>query len=253
MLTAQGVTHLGHVRKINEDSWLGELDLGLFVVADGMGGHNAGEIASTLAVEAIRGFLARTANDDDVTWPYGIDPKLSFNANRLATALKLANRRVFKASENRDEYTGMGTTGVVVLIDDGWLIYASVGDSRIYSFLAGRLQQLTSDDSWVSEVLAREPSVDQASLRHHPMRNVLTNVIGARESLDVTVTERALTDGELLLLCSDGLHSAVDARIMEAILASGSSTDALAEQLVQAALQGPADDNITALVVRYDP
>src|SRR5437660_1222821 len=98
MLTAHGVTHQGRVRKVNEDSCFADVELGLFVVADGMGGHNAGEVASTLAVEAIRRFISRTNDGRDATWPYGIDPDLSFNANRVSTSLKLANRRVFKAS-----------------------------------------------------------------------------------------------------------------------------------------------------------
>ena len=141
MLTVHGVTHPGRVRKINEDSWLGDIDLGVFVVADGMGGHNAGEIASKLAIESVRGFLLRTSDSDDCTWPYGIDPTLSFNANRLMTSLKLANHCVFKVGESRDEYTGMGTTAVAVVISHGRLIYSGVGDSRIYSFVEGRLQQ----------------------------------------------------------------------------------------------------------------
>jgi protein phosphatase len=252
MLTAHGATHPGRVRKINEDSWLSDVDLGVFVVADGMGGHNAGEVASKLAVEAVQGFLVRTRDGDDCTWPYGIDPKLSLNANRLMTSLKLANRRVFKVGEDQDDYAGMGTTAVAVLVDCDRLIYAGVGDSRIYSFVEGRLQQLTTDDSWIVEVLAREPGMDQTSLLHHPLRNVLTNVIGARGTIEVTVTERPLRDGELLLLCSDGLHGAVDSKTIEGILASGSSVDGIAERLVQAALQGAANDNITALVVRYD-
>lgn len=252
MLTAHGVTHPGRVRKINEDSWFCDVDLGVFVVADGMGGHNAGEVASKLAVEAMQGFLVRTEDSDDCTWPYGIDPKLSFNANRLMTSLKLANRRVFKVGENRDDYTGMGTTAVAVLIEYDRLVYAGVGDSRIYSFVEGRLQQLTADDSWIAEVLAREPGMDETALLHHPMRNVLTNVIGARVTIEVTVTERPLRDGELLLLCSDGLHGAVDSKTIEGIVASGASVDRIADELLQAALQGTASDNITALVVRYD-
>ena len=133
MFTAHGVTHAGRVRKVNEDSLLTEPGLGLFVVADGMGGHNAGEVASKLAVEAIRGFLERSRNGEDFTWPYGLNPSLSFLANRLMTATKLANRRVVKAGESRDEYTGLGTTVVVALIEDGQLAYTGVGDSRIYS------------------------------------------------------------------------------------------------------------------------
>ena len=252
MLTAHGVTHPGRVRTINEDSWLSDVDLGLFVVADGMGGHNAGEVASRLAIEAIRGFLVRTTEDHDITWPYGINPELSFNANRLMTSLKLANRRIFRVAENRDDYAGMGTTSVAVLIEDGRLVYAGVGDSRIYSFVDGRLEQLTSDDSLIEEMLAQDSGMDRESLLHHPMRNVLTNVIGARETLAVAVVERPLRVGEVLLMSSDGLHGALDRETMEGILAGGAPIDVLAERLVETVLQGTAKDNVTALVVRYD-
>ena len=133
MLTAHGVSHPGRVRSKNEDVWLSALDLGLFIVADGMGGQNAGEIASSLAVDAIRSFVARTRQGDAVAWPFGEDPVLSHGANRVLTALKLANERVFKSGESEEQQNGMGTTAVVVLIEQSRLIYAGVGDSRIYS------------------------------------------------------------------------------------------------------------------------
>ncbi len=253
MLTAHGVTHPGRVRSMNEDAWLSQIDLGLFVVADGMGGHNAGEVASSLAVDAIRLFVERTSQGDDLTWPFGVDPHLSFGANRVLTAMKLANQRVFKSSESLDERAGMGTTAVTALVESGRLIYAGVGDSRIYSWSEGRLLQLTADDSWVSDVVAQQTGVNPASLRHHPMRNVLTNAIGTRETLELTVYERALANGDVLLLCTDGLHTAVADAEVETILGSGAGVEVMAERLVAAALQGTASDNITALVLRYEP
>ena len=252
MVTAHTVTHPGKVRNINEDCCLADMDLGFFVVADGMGGHNAGEVASRLAVEAIRGFLMLTRGGEAVTWPYGLDPDLSFDGNRLLTSLKLANRRVFKASESRDEFTGMGTTAVAVLIDGDHAIYSSVGDSRLYSYRDNRLEQLTRDDSWVAEILAREPGLDEAYLSRHPMRHVLTNVIGARETIEVQVRERTLAPGERLLLCSDGLYRELgDARIAS-ILSEQSPVASVAEKLIETALRGAAADNITALLIGCD-
>jgi protein phosphatase len=249
MLTAHGVTHPGRVRKSNEDALFSDPVMGLFIVADGMGGHNAGEVASQLAIETIRVFLQRSAGGDDVTWPYGIDPSLSFQANRLMTSIRLANRRVFKAGESRDEYTGLGTTVVAALVDDSVLTFSGVGDSRIYLFASGRMEQITEDDSWVATVLAREPGMSETQLAAHPMRHVLTNVLGAREPMDMDVGERTLEGGETLLLCSDGLHGALDDREIEQVLASDRPADEKASELVRLALERDGGDNISGLVV----
>src|SRR3954462_4807565 len=253
MLTAHGVSHRGRVRSTNEDAWLSALDLGLFVVADGMGGQNAGEVASAMAVDTIRGFVEQTSGSAVVTWPFGVDPRLSPGANRVLTALKLANRCVFQSGEDV-ERRGMGTTVVAVLVEGQQVIYVSVGDSRIYSWRRGELRQLTADDSWVSQFLANQPAADPALLRHHPMRSVLTNVVGPKETLEFTVHERPLDDrGEVLLLCSDGLHSALADSEIGAILSSGAAATAIADQRGAAALDGPAAKNIPPLVIRFDP
>jgi protein phosphatase len=253
MLVAHGVTHPGTVRKINEDSLFWDLELGLFIVADGMGGHNAGEVASRLAVDTMKGFMQRSRDGDDFTWPYGIDPQLSFDANRMMTAIKLANRRVFKAGESRDEYTGMGTTVVAALVLDDKVIYSGVGDSRIYRYRGGALTQLTKDDSWVATILAREPGMDEATLASHPMRHVLTNVIGAREQTEMDVDEQALNPGDVLLLCTDGLHGAIDDRTIDQVLREHADVNHAADRLVHTALERNGTDNITGLVVRYTP
>lgn len=252
MFTAHGVTHAGHVRKANEDSLLIDPDLGLFIVADGMGGHNAGEVASKLAVEAIRGFLARSQSGEEFTWPYGLNPTMSFLGNRLMTATKLANRRVVKAGESRDEYTGLGTTVVVALMEDGQMAFTGVGDSRIYSYANGALAQITEDDSWVATVIGRS-AADEPARSSHPMKHVLTNVLGAREPLDMDVSERPIEPGELLLLCSDGLHGAVGDDVFREVLGSDRSVEAMAADLVRMALERDGGDNITALVVRCQP
>jgi serine/threonine protein phosphatase PrpC len=256
MLTAHGATHPGRVRKNNEDSLYADPALGLFVVADGMGGHNAGEVASKLAIETIKNFLAMSQDGDDFTWPYGLDPALSFHANRLMTAVKLANRRVFKVGESRDEYTGLGTTVVAALVDEGHLIFSGVGDSRIYVWNGDRLDQITQDDSWAATVLGRDhrdkkgKDKEDPSLATHPLRHVLTNVLGARETLEMDVSERDFAGQDVVLLCSDGLHGALDDDAIAQVLASKSSATAMADQLVALALERDGNDNITALVVR---
>jgi protein phosphatase len=139
---------------------------------------------------------------------------------------------------------------VAALVEEGQLVVAGVGDSRIYSYRGGKLDQITQDDSWVATVLARDPGRDEASLASHPMRHVLTNVLGAREQLDMDVDERTATEEEALLLCSDGLHGALDDKTLESVLSSGDSAQQMAERLVKLALGKDGSDNITALVVK---
>src|SRR5947208_3442089 len=143
MLTVSYRTHPGAVRPINEDSVAWEPDLSFVAIADGMGGHNAGEVASKLAIDTVRGFLQKSASSNDFTWPFGVDPALSFAANRLMTAMKIANRRVFRVAEERAEYGGMGTTLVAGIVDGNKLTFANVGDSRIYSFTSSEFRQLS--------------------------------------------------------------------------------------------------------------
>ena len=150
-----------------------------------MGGHKAGEVAAQLAIDAISGFVSRSENDNDVTWPYGIDDSLSFDGNRLRTAICLANRRVFRAAESTDDYGGMGTTIVGLLVSGAQAAIGSVGDSRVYRLSGGRLLQVTTDDSWASTILGQDPSLKPADIAKHPMRNVLTNVLGGRSTVEV--------------------------------------------------------------------
>jgi serine/threonine protein phosphatase PrpC len=252
MITASGATHTGHVRRINEDAFLCDVDLGLFIVGDGMGGHHAGEVASTLAVEAIRAFLARTFQGEELTWPYGIDPTLSFDGNRVLTALRLANRRVFKEGESHEDYSGMGTTIVVGLFVDNRIVFSSVGDSRIYCLADGTLAQLTEDDTWV-RMMAGRGDVDRAAAPNHPMRHVLTNVVGARDQIECRIVEQTLDREATFLFATDGLHDLVEPEAIAAVLGSGKPPALAAEQLIQEALERGGHDNITALVVQYRP
>jgi protein phosphatase len=237
------------VRRTNEDALFIDEGLGLLIVADGMGGHAAGEVASRLAVEAVVGFIRRTTEDHEQSWPYGIDSTLSFNANRLRTAVHLANRRVFREAESHDDYTGMGTTIVAALVLDGVMSIAHVGDSRMYHASNDQLLQLTRDDSWSARVLVQPAAAPAAEL--HPMRHVLTNVLGARDSTDIHVQERPVGPGDLLLLCTDGLHGSLDDQAIQAVLSPRASMERTAEALVRAALERGSRDNVTALVALY--
>jgi len=252
VIRASAVSDVGRVRKTNEDAFISDGEVRLFAVADGMGGHEAGEIASALAIEALGGFIRRSAADTDFSWPYGLDRTLSYDANRLRTAIHLANRRIFRAAESNDDYSGMGTTIVGVLVCDGRVAIGHVGDSRVYLWRNGALEQLTQDDSWAASILAQDPRMTPADIARHPMRNVLTNVLGAREQVDVHLVERDLESGDVLLLCSDGLHGVLGADALGALLAAHSDVDEAARELVEEALDAGSHDNVTALVIRYE-
>jgi protein phosphatase len=247
-LSAHGATDPGR-RASNEDALFVDVSGGLFIVADGMGGHNAGEVASRLAVDTISEFILH-AHETDPAWPSDVDAELSAEANRVRNAVRLANRQVIRASDARLEYAGMGTTVVVSLVHADRMSFAGVGDSRVYLWQpGGALHLLTQDDSWVAMVLAREPGMTETALAQHPMRHVLTSVIGAKPDMDPRVSERPLSSGDVLLLCSDGLHGVLAADVIASILGSKRTAEEMANDLVGSAVAHGAPDNVTAVVV----
>lgn len=252
MIDVHGVSNPGPVRKTNEDSFFSDPSLQLLIVADGLGGHAAGEVASKLAVETISSFVRRIDEEGELSWPYGIEPNLSFGGNLLRTAVHLANRRVFRAAERDDEYTGMATTVVAALIAGTRLIVAHAGDSRLYMFAGGRLTQLTRDDTWAATIIATQGMPGHPGASARSMKHVLTNVIGARDTADVHMNEYDLAGGELLLLCSDGLHGVVDDATLSGFLSDGGTPADIVPKLVEAALTRGGKDNVTALLARYE-
>ena len=252
-IQAHGLSDPGPVRKINDDSFYSDPELRLFIVADGLGGHSAGEVASGLAVETISGFIRRTEADSELSWPYGIEPALSFSGNVLRTAVYLANRRVFRAAEKHDEYTGMGTTVVAAFITGSRLSVAHAGDSRLYLLSDGELKQMTRDDTWAATILAAQAQGDAPGVPPaRSMKHVLTNVIGAREHAEVHLGEYDLSPGDTILLCSDGLHGALDDAGLLGLMSPGGTPADISSRLVEAALARGAKDNVTAIVARYE-
>ncbi len=250
MIEAHGLTDPGRKRKGNEDSMGLDPEIGLAVVADGMGGHQSGEVASQLAVETLRDFVARAHRDRDLTWPFGIDPQRSFEANCLTTAIKLANQAVFRAAATRPELAGMGTTVVVILARDGRLSFAGVGDSRAYLIRGKALLQLTRDDSWL-EVAVSQQLIDAADAESHPFRHVLTKAVGLQEDVDFDVGEEPLQDGDCVLLCSDGLTSALsDQQIQKIAGAHARDLEGTCRALIAAANDAGGPDNVTVVLVR---
>jgi len=262
VLRAYGVSDQGRIRTTNEDCFAVAEDLQFCVVADGMGGHNAGEIAARLVVdtllEFIRGYPDTPGAFDQSPesagrWPFGRDPVLSEAGNRIRTAIHLANLRILEASIGCEAYAGMGTTVVAALVEKGRLSVAHVGDSRLYVLGGRRLRSLTRDDSWTAAALASDPSLDPVLARHHRMRNALTNVVGARVQTDVHLVEEDLAGNELLLLTTDGVHGTLDDERLERLMLASGDEREMAATIVAAALARGSHDNCTALVARYLP
>jgi serine/threonine protein phosphatase PrpC len=250
MIEAFGRTDVGRRRKINEDSFLVSPEMSLYAVCDGMGGHNAGEVASRMAIETISAFIERSAVEKEITWPWGLDANLSFDANRVKTAIRLANARVFEAADNREELTGMGTTVVAALISGDVMTVGSAGDSRCYLVRGGELKQLTRDDSWVSAALG-EGILNSDDVEHHPLRNVITKAVGARDAIDLDVLAHDLQAGDLVMLCSDGLHSMVsDQEIGRILQSSPDSLEEASARLIEAANEAGGRDNVTVVLLR---
>ena len=248
MIRSFGISEAGP-RQTNEDCFFADDELALFVVADGMGGHLAGEVASRLAVEAIENFIRRSEDSGSLSWPCGIDTELTLDSNRVRTAIYLANRRVHRAAESSEDYTGMGTTVVCALIRNGLLTIGHVGDSRLYLMVNGALRQMTSDDTWIA-ALAANGNTDPVALASHPMRHVLTSVLGANEQVEIHVSEYRSTGGEVLLLCSDGVHDVLDERFLADVLSATNDPRSLSTAVVEAAYKRGTHDNVTAVLVR---
>jgi serine/threonine protein phosphatase PrpC len=264
VLRAYGLTDKGRVRPTNEDCFAIQEELGLCVIADGMGGHNAGEVAARLAVDAVADFVRErsasllddrsaslSGERDTDAWPFGYDPSLSADGNLLRTAIHLANVQILEAAISSNDYAGMGTTIVAARVAGGRLSVAHVGDSRLYLVAGRRLQQLTRDDSWMASMLAHDPDADPLLLLHHPMRNALTNVVGARTRTDVHVAEQPLAGGELILLSTDGVHDVLDEARIERLMLEEEQPRAIAHRVIAAALARGSRDNCTVIAARY--
>jgi protein phosphatase len=246
-------TDPGLRRSSNEDSYCTRDDLGLFIVADGMGGHAAGEVASRLAVETIQTFIAETAGaDKNRTWPFPFEPAISLEGNRLKAAFRLANRQLANAMADAADLRGMATTASAVLAGSASACVGHVGDSRVYVMRPGGLEQVTSDHSWVEEQV-RAGTMTPTAARQHPWRNVVTRALSGGSDPDIDTIEIAPKPGERFLLCSDGLSGVVPHDAIAAIMGdAGATLDEICARLIAAANEGGGPDNITALVLEID-
>lgn len=247
-LNAFGLTDVGRKRKHNEDAYLLDAERGLFVVADGMGGHAAGEVASRLTVESIQEFISGTEDDHDNTWPFGYNNRYSVDGNRLSTAIERANEKVMRAVVNRPELKGMGTTVVAALFDERRATLVHVGDSRAYLMRESELRRLTDDHSWVQEQV-NAGILSEEEARSHPLKNVVTRALGGGTHVAVDLIEIPVGGGDRFLLCSDGLTGMVSDEEITAALSSTRSLEEIVRGLIDLANERGGVDNITAIVV----
>ena len=235
-------THVGR-RKNNEDSLFDDSPLGLFAVADGMGGYEGGEIASQLAIQTLVEFVRQNAADDDVTWPYALDQSATLEENMAAVAARLAHEQIARRRTGR--LAQMGSTLAMMLVRGQWAVLAHIGDSRIYRLRGQELSQLTVDHSMYEEL--RRSGTDLPPRSEFPYSNIITRALGISGSAEVqTVTLQA---GDVYLLCTDGLTEVVEEATIAAVLANADSADPCG-QLVDMAYDAGSRDNITAVVVR---
>lgn len=236
-IDAAGLTEVGG-REHNEDALVVAVDLGLFAMADGMGGYACGEVASDMVVRIVEDVVDnRLLTSED-------SPK-----KVLETALQLANQEVFRRAQREPDHRGMGSTAVVLLIRQDHYWVAHVGDSRAYRLRGKKLEQLTQDHSLVQNLVERGV-ISPEDAKHHPQRHIITRSLGTEAQVQVDLKKGKIQAGDQFLLCSDGLYGVLEERVIRAILQRSADAGTAAKRLIQAAKEARTDDNITALVIR---
>jgi protein phosphatase len=244
-IRSAGSTHVGRVRSSNEDHYGVFDDLLLYVVADGMGGHAAGEVASLMAVQSVRDAFMEAAADSTLPSGRDYDP-----SRRLVWAIEQANQRIYTAGLENQDLAGMGTTVAALWVHHDAAYIAHVGDSRVYRSRGATVDQVTADHSLINDYLSRGiMTPDEAAA--HPMKHVLIRALGTAPAVSVDVRRIALESGDLFLLCSDGLSNVVPVGELAAILSKPESADlsAQCQRLIDAANRNGGLDNITAVLV----
>ena len=249
-VTAAGDSHVGRRRTLNEDAYLLLPEERLFCVADGMGGHASGEVAARIAVEEMAEFFRLTGRDEDTTWPFREERGKSYHQNRLVTGMKLANQRIRERAGADARLNGMGTTLVCAWFAERApvALVGHVGDSRAYLLRRGALSQLTEDHSLLNDFIkARHPT--RAEIDAFPHKNVIVRALGMRDQMDVDVARVPVEDGDLVLLCCDGLSGMVaDERIAEILRGCRGDLGRGVRDLIDAANDAGGLDNITCVL-----
>jgi protein phosphatase len=250
-ITSAGETNVGVKRSRNEDNLLKMPEENLFAVADGMGGHSSGEVASQIAVEGIANFFKATRQDEDITWPYKMDKNRPYDENRFIMSVKLANLRIFEASQREARYRGMGTTIAGVNFIDGDALVAHVGDSRVYRIRNKQMTQLTEDHSLLNDYIkAKKLTPDE--IANFPHKNVIVRALGMKETVLVDLSRHTLQAGDTYVSCSDGLSGMVTDEELLEIINTTPDLQEVVTILINKANEAGGVDNITVVVSRID-
>ena len=242
-------TDVGMKRTHNEDYFSLIEDEQLFIVADGMGGHAMGEVASKMAADTLGEFYQRT-KDEDATWPYKMDRQLSYVENRLVCGIKLANWRIYEAATKDPRCKGMGTTLVSCLINGDKVYFAHVGDSRGYRIRSSGIKQITRDHSLLEDYKEAKPDMTDDEQKNFPHKNVITRALGMRDTVQVDIKHDMIEDGDTFLLCCDGLSGMIeDGKMGELVRACNGDLERAVAQLVDTANRNGGVDNITVILL----
>jgi protein phosphatase len=246
-----GETNVGRKRNHNEDNFALMPEFGLYMVADGMGGHASGEVASKMSIDAIHEFLTETADDPEKTWPYKMDRSKGYEENRLITSVKLANLRIYEAAQRDGRKRGMGTTFVGLYATDEGLFIAHVGDSRCYRWRKGTLESLTEDHSLLNDYIKMK-RLTQEEIDNFPHKNVIVRALGMKDTVKVDTRFEPPEVNDTYLLCSDGLCGPVSDPEIATILSShNGDLKETTSRLIERANENGGPDNITAVLVRW--
>jgi len=247
-LVMAGISDPGMMRECNEDALILKPETGLAVLADGMGGHLAGEVASAMAVDIISRHIAQALDAPPTTNASSAD--LSLEASVLVEAVRQANAAIYEASHSKPEYNGMGTTVVVTLFHDNKVCVAHVGDSRLYRYRSEHLEQLTEDHSMVQELL-RRGLISPEEARTSANKNLVTRALGVDPSVQVDVAEQMVQKEDLYLLCSDGLSDVLEDSDVELLLRTfGGNLEDAGRQIVTEVNSKGGPDNVSVVLVR---
>ncbi len=245
-----GETNVGMKRTHNEDNFSILEDAGLYIVADGMGGHASGEVASKMAVDSLKEFFAATAQDPERTWPYKMDRSKGYEENRLITGIKLANLRIYESAQRDPRQRGMGTTIVTMFAVEDGVYVAHVGDSRVYRIRDAKIEQLTEDHSLLNDYIKMKRLTPE-EIANFPHKNVIVRALGMKDTVKVDTRYEQPRAGDTYLLCSDGLSGPVTDPDMLDIVQNSADIKTAASRLIQRANEHGGPDNISVVLARW--